>query len=199
MVHQLRSAIRPIGILSLLVMGVLGAPPVSAGNPCFHDFTMPPASVASGAEIKLLPCAFQPTVTQVAAGTEVTFYNGPQFSHLITGANQEWGSPDVELAPGKTISYTFDKTGIYPYACVLHPGMSGVIVVGDLTDTLAAGTTNQSGAGEPPTSVSTPAESTSNTLPIVGAGVGAGLVIGAAAAWFAIRRRGSQQVPIRPT
>jgi hypothetical protein len=160
---------------------------------------MPPASIGSGPEIKLMPCAFQPTVTQVAVGTEVTFYNGPQFSHLITGANQEWGSPDVELAPGKTIAYTFDKTGIYPYACVLHPGMSGVIVVGNLSDALAAGTSDQAGAGEPPAPVSTADESTASTLPIVGAGVGAGLVIGAAVAWFAVRRRGGQPVPIRPT
>lgn len=191
MVHQLKLATRPIAILALLVLGVLGAPPVSAGNPCFHGFTMPPASSGSGPEIKLLPCAFAPTVTQVAVGTEVTFYNGPDFSHLITGANQEWGSPDVELAPGGTVSYTFDKGGIYPYACVLHPGMSGVIVVGDLTDTLAAGTTDQSGAGELPAPVSTSDASTTSTLPIVGAGVGIGLIIGAAVALLAVRRRGS--------
>jgi plastocyanin len=201
MITRRRWAPRMLALLALLATGALGVPAVSAGNPCFHDFTMPPAETSTGPQIKLLPCAFAPTVTQVAIGAEVTFYNGPEFSHLITGANQEWGSPDVELAPGKTVSYTFDKAGIYPFACVLHPGMSGAIVVGDVADVLAAGSTSQSGAGGSTTAASgvndtapvdatasTARTSTFETLPIV-FGIGAGVVVGAAAVWLALRHR----------
>ena len=51
----------------------------------------------------LLPCAFSPTVTQVDVGETVTFTNGTDFTHLVTGANQAWGSRDVELLPGETV------------------------------------------------------------------------------------------------
>jgi hypothetical protein len=146
---------------------------------------MPPASTGSGPDIKLMPCAFEPTVLQVAEGTEVTFVNGPDFTHLITGANQAWGSPDVEVQPGASISYTFDEAGVYPYACALHPGMSGAIVVGDLDQALAAGSTGATDAAQ----AEATAASTSTTLPLVALGIGAGLVAGAAAVWLAIRRR----------
>jgi plastocyanin len=198
-----RSALiaRLLAIPSLLVLGIVAAPTASAGNPCFHGFTMPPATTESATEIKLMPCAFQPTVSGVAVGAEVTFFNGSDFTHLITGANQEWGSPDVELQPGKSVSYTFATAGVYPYACVLHPGMSGAIVVGDLPEAVAAGvTTNGSTtggstdgealgatggsattapAGDPP--VDSPA--------LIAFGIGAGVIAGAAAVWLALRRR----------
>jgi plastocyanin len=206
--RRLTQITRFLSISSVLALGIVGAPAVSAGNPCFHDFTMPPASAGTGNEIKLMPCAFEPTVTQVAVGAEVTFFNGPDFSHLITGANQEWGSPDVELQPGRTISYTFDKAGVYPYACVLHPGMSGAIVVGDLAVALAAGsmtgasttggaTGGSVGATEPVAQSSASADSTNGNLVFVALGVGAGLVAGAAAVWLAIRRRPERETLAR--
>lgn len=195
MTRRLAQIARLVTIPSLLALGVVTAPAVSAGNPCFHDFTMPPTTSGTANEIELLPCAFEPTVTQVAVGAEVTFFNGPEFSHLITGANQGWGSPDVELQPGKSISYTFDEVGIYPYACVLHPGMSGAIVVGDASAALGAGATNDgatdtsSGAGD-----STASEPAARGTPtavgaLVAAGTGAGVIVGAAAVWLALRRR----------
>ena len=197
---------RLLSVPALLALGSVSAPAVSAGNPCFHGFEMPAASVGGGTEIKLMPCAFDPTITQVAEGSEVTFVNGPDFTHLITGANQAWGSPDVEVQPGASISYTFGAAGIYPYACALHPGMSGAIVVGDVDEALAAGSTGGSAIGGTTgtskqgstTSDSTeaaPASATSegasivDALPLVAVGIGAGLIAGAAAAWLAIRRR----------
>src|SRR5207245_8147587 len=92
---------------------------------------------ASEVQIKVAPCAFAPTVTTVAVGSTVTFFNGPDYTHLITGANAEWGSRDVELRPGQEVSYRFDKAGVYPYACALHRGMSGTVIVGDPAVALA--------------------------------------------------------------
>ena len=163
------------------------APAVSAGNPCFHGFDLPAASVGHSTDIELMPCAFDPTIAQVAVGTSVTFRNGPDFAHLITGANQAWGSPDVEVQPNASVSYTFEQAGVFPYACALHPGMSGAIVVGDVDDGLAAGTTGSESETTPASATSEAA--TPDPLPLVAAGVGAGLVAGAAAAWLAIRRR----------
>ena len=200
-----RTHLARLVVPALLVLGTLSAPAASAGDPCFHGYVMPPATTGSGTEIKLMPCAFEPTVTTVAVGTEVTFSNGPDITHLITGANQGWGSRDVELQPNSTVSYTFDEPGIYPYACALHVGMSGAIVVGDPGEAAAAGSTEGSttggstdaAAGAPDNETSGAADAaattasaeSSNALPLVGLGIGAGLVAGAAAVWLAIRRR----------
>ena len=192
MTARLSKVLRLAALPALLAFGALAAPAVSAGNPCFHDFTMPPASSETGNEIKLLPCAFAPTVTQVAVGSKVTFFNGSEFSHLITGANQEWGSPEVEVQPGTTVAYTFDRAGIYPYACVLHPGMSGAVVVGDsAATTVTGGSTGASSEdGASAANASAASASASPDSPIlVALGIGAGLVAGAAAAWLALRRR----------
>jgi plastocyanin len=208
--RQIAHLVRLVAIPSLLVLGTLSAPTVAAGDPCFHGYVIPPATTGSGTDIKLMPCSFEPTVTAVAVGTEVTFFNGPEYTHLITGANQAWGSRDVELEPDSTVSYTFDEPGIYPYACALHVGMAGAIVVGDPGEALAAGsidgsqtgsTTGMTGeaatnATEPPPARAVTEPATSNWLPLVAAGIGAGLVAGAAAVWLAVRRRAPGERPL---
>ena len=183
-------------LCSALALCLVAVPMVSAGNPCFHGFTMPAPSKGTDAQIKLAPCAFSPTVTSVAVGATVTFYNGPEFTHLITGANQAWGSPDVEVQPNRTVAYVFEKAGTYPYACALHPGMSGVIVVGDATTGAAAaagaastttgtGTTSTSAAKQPTAAAVSPADA-AGFIAISGA---AGALVGAVVVWASMRRR----------
>jgi plastocyanin len=123
---------RVIGLLAglgLLLGSFVFAAPVIAGDPCYHGFDLPARTDATEAQVKLMPCAFAPTVTRVAPGTTVQFFSGPDFVHLLTGANQEWGSRDDEIQPDSVVAYRFDKPGIYPFACALHRGMSGTIVV----------------------------------------------------------------------
>jgi plastocyanin len=131
--------------LAVLAVGLAAAPAVIAGDPCYHGFEIPARSEEAAYQIKVAPCAFAPTVAHVAVGATVTFFNGPDFVHLVTGANAEWGSRDVELRPGQQVSYRFDKAGIYPYACALHRGMSGAIVVGSVGAPAAAGPATPAG------------------------------------------------------
>jgi plastocyanin len=194
--------------LGLLALAGLFATPVQAGGGCHGGFEDPPRTTGNEAQIKMAPCSFAPTVTVVAPGSTVTFFNGPDLTHLITGANAEWGSRDVEVKPGAEVSYTFDKPGIYPYACALHRGMSGTIVVGDVASAVGAGlATGATGAGTTAggttaggttaggTSGQAPAASTEPTTPsgiepfAIVAGAGAGWLAGAAAVWLAMRRR----------
>jgi plastocyanin len=128
-----------LATLAVLAVGLAAAPAALAGDPCYHGFEIPARSEEAAVEIKVAPCAFGPTVAHVPVGATVTFFNGPDFTHLVTGANAEWGSRDVELNPGQQVSYRFAKAGIYPYACALHRGMSGAIVVGDVSAPAAAG------------------------------------------------------------
>jgi plastocyanin len=203
-----RSLIALAGLLATtgtLVLWLALAPVTSAGDPCYHGFAMPEDSAAADIRINLLPCAFAPTVTSAKVGATVTFFNGSDFTHLITGANQSWGSRDTEIAPGKSVTYTFDKAGVYPYACALHRGMSGVIVVGDAA-TAAAGTRGavsaagtSSGAASVPSAAPAAAPATTTALatppagpePLLLVAVSAlvGAVVGSTVAWLALRRR----------
>jgi plastocyanin len=177
------------------IAGMLTAPSVAAGDPCYHGFDIPPRTTASETQIKVAPCAFAPTVAMVAPGSTVTFFSGPGFTHLITGANAEWGSRDVELKPDSEVSFTFDKPGIYPYACALHRGMSGTIVVGDLAAAVGASTGTGGTTTTGTTSGQAPAASTGSTVPsgpelvAIAVAAGAGVLVGAAAVWLAMRRR----------
>ena len=126
----MRAAVALAFTALVLLLGFAAAPVAVAGDPCYHGFDIPPRTEGAETQIKVAPCAFAPTVTHVAVGSTVRFFNGPDFTHLITGANAEWGSRDVEVKPGQEVSFTFNKAGIYPYACALHRGMSGTIVVG---------------------------------------------------------------------
>ena len=125
-----------------LVAGSFAFPlvaPVAAGDPCYHDFDIPPLTEGTDPQVKLLPCAFAPTVVRVPPGTTVEFFSGEFDVHLITGAGQTWGSRDDEIQPNSMVSYRFVRSGTYPYACALHRGMSGTIVVGDgITRTASA-------------------------------------------------------------
>ena len=186
-------------VLAASIVWLIAAPVVSAGDPCYHSFDMPKATTAAATTIALEPCAFTPTLTNVAVGATVTFKNPGQFTHLITGANQEWGSRDAEVAPGKAVTYTFDKAGIFPYACALHRGMSGVIVVGGAealgaaavgsTSGTTTGTTSTTTTAAPGPATTTPASASTDALPLVALAASAGIVIGAAGAWLIGRRR----------
>jgi plastocyanin len=123
-------AIRLIAALGLLLGSFAVATPVAAGDPCYHGFELPARSEGAEAQIKMMPCAFAPTIVRVAPGTTVEWFNDVE-KHLITGANQEWGFRDAEIGAGETVAFRFDRAGTYPYACAIHRGMAGTIVVGD--------------------------------------------------------------------
>ena len=186
----MRRLAAPLSLLVLasgLVLWLAVVPIVSAGDPCYHDYAMPSQTTASTAQVRLQPCAFSPTVTQVEVGETVTFTNGTDFTHLVTGANQAWGSRDVELLPGETADYRFDTAGTYPYACALHRGMSGVILVGDAQAAAAAPVAGSGTTGSAPTANATePAGPPDGRIILVS--VLAGALLGGLVAWIVARR-----------
>ena len=97
-------------------------------------------------------CAFQPTVLYVDEGAEVTWVNKDAMPHTVTGAYIGWGSEKM-LSQGDSITQKFEKEGVYPFYCMLHPGMVGTVVVGDpdpsdVTKELAAVDTSGIGSGD---------------------------------------------------
>jgi plastocyanin len=71
--------------------------------------------------------AFVPGRIQITAGTTVVWRNDDQLIHTVTANDKSFDSG--LLQPGKTYRRTFDKPGQYPYYCLPHPFMKGVVVV----------------------------------------------------------------------
>ncbi len=87
---------------------------------------------ARGTAVGMENSCFLPTILRVEAGDAVTFANRDPGAHMVTGAANSWGEYE-ELYQGDSVVYSFDESGVYPYFCLLHPGMVGAIVVGDGT------------------------------------------------------------------
>jgi plastocyanin len=131
--------------LAALLTAPAGSSPAAvwAGDSCFHDMSRPPVTDDAATTVAIGDCSFHPTIDRVAAGTEVTFINRSGQAHEVVGANLTWGAHGKLLEPGDGIGWTFDEPGVYPYTCMIHPGMTGAIVVGDAA---AVGTTTGAGA-----------------------------------------------------
>ncbi len=124
-------------LILLPVLGtLLAAPAVAGGGGCHR-----PQTDQAGGEVVMEENCFTPTILRVSPGDTVTFVNADSWAHTVTGAQLTWGSTQ-DIRGGATVSHTFDQAGIYPYVCVLHPGMLGAVVVGDggpsAVDTAAA-------------------------------------------------------------
>jgi plastocyanin len=139
MSRRLVSILATSGLLATAVAVVPGV--VLAGDPCFHEFDNRPApSSGATSQVVLGDCVFTPTVTRVAVGTTVTWRNASSQEHEVVGANMTWGAHAKLLSPGDTIGWTFDRAGLYGYSCMIHPGMTGIVAVGDAAEAAVAAT-----------------------------------------------------------
>jgi plastocyanin len=118
---------RTLAVLAIAVLGVVLVPATSvlAGGGCHEAPT-----TGTGTEVDMIDACFTPTTLRVQPGDTVTFVNQDTFVHMVGGNG--WGHFE-DLQGGDTFAATFDEAGIYPYACIYHPGMTGAIVVGSGT------------------------------------------------------------------
>lgn len=72
--------------------------------------------------------AFNPNTLTVKAGTKVTWINQDSTTHTVTSDNGAFQSSG-NLNPGDKYTFTFNKTGTYPFHCSIHPSMTGQITV----------------------------------------------------------------------
>jgi plastocyanin len=167
--------------LALAAAGLIAAPAALAGDPCFHRMDNRPATTTGAtSRVAIADCVFAPTVNFVPVGTTVTWRNTSGSGHEVVGSNVEWGAHDKVLQQGDTIGWTFDKAGIYAYSCMIHPGMTGTIVVGGADVGLASSV-------EPVAATPEPSAGAPSPIPAVAAG-GIGLIVGAVGAGLLFRR-----------
>ncbi|TMB79072.1 MAG: hypothetical protein E6J52_03350 [Chloroflexi bacterium] len=85
-----------------------------------------------GTDVKVANCSFGPTILHAPIGATVTWYNGDYLPHAINGLGWDATVPGAVANPGTNASHAFAVAGIYPYMCYVHPGMAGIVVVGDV-------------------------------------------------------------------
>jgi plastocyanin len=117
----------PIVIVALLAVvaaaTVVTAAPASAGGGCHR-----PPTEGRGGTLALTELCFSPTVLRVEPGAEVTVVNRDTIAHPLSRPGGDWYW-DGESEARTTVR--LDRPGTYPFFCYAHPGMVGVVVVGD--------------------------------------------------------------------
>jgi plastocyanin len=174
-------------VLLALVAGLTLVPAVagaSGGGGCGG-----PVTDEAGTAVEISEYCFTPTILRADVGDVITFTNADRVPHTVLGANGVWGSYDA-MKRNVEATYEFAEAGVYPYVCTWHPGMIGVVVVGDG----AGGAIDTTTADGPVALAGSQTELASSTsgdgfggLGIGLAAGGAGLALGAAGA-LAVRR-----------
>jgi plastocyanin len=88
---------------------------------------MGPTSQGGTQSAEIKQFAYQPKALEVPVGTTVTWTNGDNIQHSVTGKDGSWDSG--LFGQGGTFSQTFDKAGTYAYICTRHSSMMGEVKV----------------------------------------------------------------------
>ena len=123
-----RPATGVVGIMAFVFMVV----PLSAGAGGFcsgHEGEV--MTTGEGTTVEMSKNCFRPTVLRVPQGARVTFVNNDPEVHSVGGVGGSFGDMHQEIPAGEFVAYAFKEQGVYPYACIFHPGMAGAVVVGD--------------------------------------------------------------------
>jgi len=174
----------------------------NAGGGCHLRGT----SDAESTTVAMRQNCFVSTVTRVDEGATVTWVNEDDVAHNVTGAGYMWGG-DNEVFRDGAIEHTFDENGVYPYACLLHPGMVGAIVVGDGSgdgrvstaagfaddSPRAGGMRDTNEAGSNPTNTTNDSDTFSASMIVGAIAIGVLLVASVGAGSFALARSMAQR------
>jgi plastocyanin len=182
-----------------VIVGALVAPgaPARAGGFC-SGYNGERPTAARGSTVRMNKNCFGPTVLYVDAGEAVTFVNDDPEAHTVGGAAGSFGDMHKEIPPGESFTHTFGDAGVYPYVCLVHPGMAGAVVVGDGAGAAASApvAASDDGLGEEPGSRSQSASSSG--VPVGTIAAAAFLVaVAAVVAWLARADRRRRAAPER--
>ena len=116
-----------VATLVSCLVGILAPAPAAAGGFCSQAGFSDQATT----DIGMAEMCFTPTVARIEPGDTVTFHNKDKTLHMVGGVTNVFGDLHTEVPSETSVSYRFNNEGVYPYVCLLHPGMGGAIVVGD--------------------------------------------------------------------
>ena len=154
-------AMRTQGRLALFVVAAAVAALAAHAAPAAYGQDAAEVSNAPGSSVRGCEVnneCFVPANAMIDEGGTVTWSNDDSAGHTVTGGSAEGGGPDGSfdsglLMPDTTFAHTFEDAGEYPYYCIVHPWMAGLVTVsaaggggGDI-DAGAAGPGSGGGGG----------------------------------------------------
>ena len=84
-------------------------------------------AAAAEAQVHIANFTFAPATLTVPVGTTITWTNDDDIPHLVTERDGAFSSEALDT--GDTYSWQANTAGTVEYYCVLHPHMTGKIVV----------------------------------------------------------------------
>lgn len=125
----------PIIVLSIILFSYGIAMSISESYAeTSHQVTIPPGASVPGCE-ETNEC-YLPYGISIGVGEKITWVNDDSAAHTVTSGKLTGdgyvpdGIFDSGLfLSGNTFSVTFDKEGTYSYFCIVHPWMTGVVLV----------------------------------------------------------------------
>ena len=97
------------------------------------------ASVSAPAGTSVPGCeetdeCFMPSTVTIDVGGVVTWSNDDTAAHTVTSGAVDTGGPDGNFdsslfMAGTTFEWTSDTAGEFPYFCMVHPWMDGIVIV----------------------------------------------------------------------
>jgi plastocyanin len=115
---------RSVSTAVLLVALGLGMAGLGAGA---RNFSASAQQNPETTEVKIDNFSFGPGTLTVPVGTTVTWTNRDDIPHTVVSTEGVFRSKVLDT--DEKFSFTFSKTGSYPYFCSIHPKMTGRVVV----------------------------------------------------------------------
>jgi len=118
----------PAVLVAAVLVAVSGcATPAPAPNSTPTTSAVPVTGPVQGPAITITALNFGDPLT-VAPGAQVTVVNSDDVAHTVTSKVK--GQFDVKVGGNAQTTFNAPTTpGRYPYYCVYHPGMVGVLIV----------------------------------------------------------------------
>jgi plastocyanin len=85
------------------------------------------ATSASVVEVKIDNFSFSPATLTVPVGTTVVWTNRDDIPHTVVSDDKVFKSKVLDT--DEKFSFTFTKSGTFPYFCSIHPKMTAKVVV----------------------------------------------------------------------
>ncbi|MDE0525554.1 MAG: plastocyanin/azurin family copper-binding protein, partial [Thaumarchaeota archaeon] len=119
-------------LLSVLVAGMIATTPSASADHPNVVLEPLPGSATAGCQDTDEGCYNIPILT-VAPGTTITFSNTDNAAHTLTSGSPAEGMTGVFdsglVMVGATYEFTIDEEGEYNHYCIVHPWMTGQIIV----------------------------------------------------------------------
>ena len=87
----------------------------------------PVVAAARDVTVDIRDFTFIPADLTVNAGTKVTWVNYDSAPHTATGTSASWDTGRLDRNDRGSV--VFEEAGSFPYFCIYHPDMKGVVTV----------------------------------------------------------------------